>query len=458
MIRFCLVAAVGWMSAAQATTSDSREWFALAVNGVRTGYALEERTIDKNTVVEHALTTIVVRELGQRARIEYDATLRTDARGTPLSFDYRKEIGVDREQWRGVFENGGLVIRQRDGIQSKEVHLAIPDGAILSPLRRAQIAAAGDKTTLTVFDPQHKAFATIEVSRVDANRVRVQFAGNSLEQIGFDAQGRIERVESRFMGQPLTWTLCARECDARVAEPMDAIGSLVVRSPVHIPDWYRHRAIRYVVSRTDDRAADAVETFEQDVVRDGSRAVVTVCDDCGHESAATPADVARFLQPNAWVRSDDAQIRRIARGAVGGSNVRESMRSLTKFVAMAMRGTNDFLGYADAVTALRTGSGDCTEFAVLLAALARARDIPARIAVGLAYSDRFSGRKDVFSPHMWVQVWDGARWTSYDAALEGFDSTHIALAISDGDPASVSAQFAALPALRVEKAGVVRTP
>ena len=239
---------------------------------------------------------------------------------------------------------------------------------------------------------------------------------------------------------------------------MDAIGALLVRSPVRIPDWYRHRSIRYVISRTDGRAPDAAETFEQDVVRDGVRAVLTVCDDCGHESAATPADIARFLRPNAWVRSDDAQIRHIALGAAGGSNVRESMRSLTKFVARTMRGNNDFIGYADAVTALKTGSGDCTELAVLLAALARARGIPAGIAVGLAYSDRFSGRKYVFSPHMWVQVWDGSRWTSYDAALDGFDATHIALAIGDGDPASVSPAFAALSQLRIEKAGVLRTP
>ena len=391
--------------------------------------------MDHGSVVERAATTIVVRELGRRARIEYDATLRSDTSGRPLSFDYRQETGTDRQQWHGEFSDGQLVIRQRDGTTWKTIRVDVPQDAVMSPLLKQRSMARA------VFDPQRKTFTTS-----DADNVRL------------DVDGHVVEAESHLFGRLLAWKPCRRDCDVRIAEPMDAIGSLLVRSPVRIPDWYRHRSLRYVITRTDGRTPDAAETFEQNVVRDGERVVLTVCSDCGRESSATPADIERFLRPNAWVRSDDSQIRRIALQAVGGSNVRESMRSLTGFVKLAMRGNNDFIGYADAVTALKSGSGDCTEFAVLLAALARARGIPARIAVGLAYSDRFSGRKDVFSPHMWVQVWDGSRWTSYDAALDGFDSTHIALAIGDGDPASVSPAFAALSLLRIEKAGVLREP
>jgi hypothetical protein len=455
MIRHIVAAAIGWTSAAHAATDEAWTWFTLTADGVRTGYAFEERRVEKNGIVERASTTVFVRQLGHRARIEYDATLHLDSTGRPLTFDYRQQAGTGSEEWHGVFDGGQLVIRQRDGLQWKESRFAVPDDAIVSPLWQTRIAAPQGRA---VFDPKQKAFTIIAIEHADDALVRVRIGGDVARQIRLDAQGHILEAESLFLGKPITWTPCSKDCDARVAEPMDAIGSLIVRSPVRIPDGYRHRTIRYVLSRADGLAPDAVETAEQDVVRDGARAVVTVCQACGHESVPTPADIERFLKPNAWVRSDDAQIRHIARGATGGSNVHQSMISLTKFVALAMHGSNDFIGYADAVTALRTGSGDCTEFAVLLAALARARGIPARIAVGLAYSDRFSGRKDVFSPHMWVQAWDGQRWTSYDAALEGFDSMHIALGIGDGDPSSVSAQFAALPRLRIEKAGVVRDP
>jgi hypothetical protein len=121
-----------------------------------------------------------------------------------------------------------------------------------------------------------------------------------------------------------------------------------------------------------------------------------------------------------------------------------------------MSGPISYLGYADAVEALHTGSGDCTEYAVLLAALARAQGIPTRVVAGLVYSSRFTGKKDVFNPHMWVQAWDGARWRSYDAALMGFDATHIVLSVGDGTPQQYEAAMRAISALRLEKAGVLK--
>jgi hypothetical protein len=121
-----------------------------------------------------------------------------------------------------------------------------------------------------------------------------------------------------------------------------------------------------------------------------------------------------------------------------------------------MEGRVNALGYVDAAQALRDRDGDCTEYAVLLAAAMRARGIPARIAVGMVYSSRFAGRRDVFAPHSWVQAWDGTRWRSYDAALEGFDATHVALAVGTGDPAEVDAQFAQLAQLEIVKLGLVR--
>lgn len=454
---FLAVAISGSAAATAAPTENTHEAFTLSVNGIRTGYAREERLVDGNGIVERASTTVVVRELGHRAHIERALTLHEKADGTPSSLDYRFDSGTDRDEWHAVVDGDRIIIHWREGTHSKETRVEIPRNAVLSP-RRAALLDRAEAPTFSILDPARRAFVDTAVSRDGADRAKVAFAGRVSEEIRFDANRHIVRIDSTLFGQPLAWTPCERDCEVRVAAPLDVIGGLVVRSPVRIPDWYKHRSIRYVISRTDGRAPDAVETAEQTVVRDGERAIVTICDDCGHELPPAAADLERFLKPNAWVRSDDAQIRRIARGALGGANVKESMRSLAQFVRLAMRGNNDFLGYADAVTALRTGSGDCTEFAVLLAALARARGIPARVAVGLAYSDRFSGRKDVFSPHMWVQAWDGARWTSYDAALEGFDSTHIALAIGDGDPGMVSAQFSALPTLRIDKAGVVRSP
>ena len=132
------------------------------------------------------------------------------------------------------------------------------------------------------------------------------------------------------------------------------------------------------------------------------------------------------------------------------------MLHLVDAVRYHMTGPVDYLGYASAEEALRTRSGDCTEYAVLLAALARARNIPARVSYGLVYADRFSGKKDVFSPHAWVQAWTGTRWESYDAGIGEFDATHLALGIGRGDPRDPENDAGSPAELRIEKLGLVK--
>jgi hypothetical protein len=117
------------------------------------------------------------------------------------------------------------------------------------------------------------------------------------------------------------------------------------------------------------------------------------------------------------------------------------MQRLTEFVRGHMTAREiDMLGYGSAVEAYASRRGDCTEYAVLLAAMGRAADVPTRIVSGLVYSRQFEGQRHVFVPHAWVQAWTGSGWESFDAALGHFDSTHLAFAASyDGNPAQLFA-------------------
>src|SRR6185295_15628929 len=68
-----------------------------------------------------------------------------------------------------------------------------------------------------------------------------------------------------------------------------------------------------------------------------------------------------------------------ARRHSGAGSTDQIMRQLVDGVREYMTGDVDYVGYASAREALRTRAGDCTEFAVLLAAAARSRGIPARV-------------------------------------------------------------------------------
>lgn len=112
---------------------------------------------------------------------------------------------------------------------------------------------------------------------------------------------------------------------------------------------------------------------------------------------------------------------------------------------MISRGTGlmpriDFSGHFSALDTIERGAGDCTESAVLLAALARAAGIPALVVNGLVYSrEQYHGVSNAFMPHSWTLAYVDGAWRSYDMALGEFDATHIALTIGDGSARSVGA-------------------
>ena len=103
-------------------------------------------------------------------------------------------------------------------------------------------------------------------------------------------------------------------------------------------------------------------------------------------------------------------------------------------------GEIDFAGHFSASETLDRRRGDCTEAAVLLAAFGRAAGIPTRTASGYVYSrERYHGLSNVFLPHSWTLAYVDGKWRSFDAALNEFDTTHIAVTIGDGDLRSMAA-------------------
>ena len=82
--------------------------------------------------------------------------------------------------------------------------------------------------------------------------------------------------------------------------------------------------------------------------------------------------------------------------------------------------------------------GDCSEAAVLTAAMCRAIGIPAKVAAGVAYVEDFAGIQG-FGAHAWVEAYVGGKWVGLDAAFKGtgrggYDAGHIAMAIGNGNP------------------------
>jgi hypothetical protein len=150
----------------------------------------------------------------------------------------------------------------------------------------------------------------------------------------------------------------------------------------------------------------------------------------------TPPPVEADSAPNNFIQSDDAVIKQMAAHvAASETDPWQLACALEKFVQGAVHDKNFSTAFATAAEVARSQEGDCTEHAVLLAALCRARKIPARCAFGLVYYPPEKG----FAYHMWNEVWINDRWIPLDPTLGlgGIGADHIKLGdsnLSGGSP------------------------
>ncbi len=117
-----------------------------------------------------------------------------------------------------------------------------------------------------------------------------------------------------------------------------------------------------------------------------------------------------FLEPDRYIQSTNERIRAVADSVreASGLDGWELAQELSLWVNAYITGKNYGQGFASAIEVLETRAGDCTEHSVLLTALLRAAEIPARPAVGVVY------QKGYFYGHMWAEAYDGY-WRSLDA-------------------------------------------
>jgi hypothetical protein len=160
--------------------------------------------------------------------------------------------------------------------------------------------------------------------------------------------------------------------------------------------------------------------------------------------SAPPTDADR--QPNGLIQSDDPRVTKLA--AEAASNEKDPWKlavALERFVHEKITAKNFSQAFATAADVAERLEGDCTEHAVLLAALARARGIPARVAMGLVYMPNDPG----FAYHMWTEVYIKDRWIPLDATLGqgGIAADHLKLAESNLQGASAYTSF--LPVAQV---------
>jgi transglutaminase-like putative cysteine protease len=130
-------------------------------------------------------------------------------------------------------------------------------------------------------------------------------------------------------------------------------------------------------------------------------------------------DLKPYLVDEPFLEKDDPKIAAAA-AKLSGADETETVKRVYDFVMDRMTHTGDDLSTdgGDAVKALTTGKGDCTEYADLMVALCRAKGLPARHVIGLIDQAPDMPR------HSWAEVYLRRHgWVPFDPTADDCSKT-----------------------------------
>jgi hypothetical protein len=302
------------------------------------------------------------------------------------------------------------------------------------------------------YEPTHMPGGDYDLLRIDT--VTRFSDGQKMEGVVWtNRAGDALKTRSEAMGME-TYRVSEAEALAKSDAPgVDLLGKTSVPVTLPIPNAHRSNRVRYRVRLEGGDPSSVFVTGATQKVEsiDPHTAEVTVYairagkpGGNPQEPADSPTDADR--RPTSMIQSDDPQVVAEAKEAAAGeTDPWRVAAALERYVHRIIAKKDYSQTFATAAEVAKSHEGDCTEHAVFLAALARARGIPARVAIGLVYVEA----AHAFGFHMWTEVWIDDRWIPLDGtlALGGIGAAHLKIAQSSLDGTGAFSAF--LPVAQV---------
>jgi hypothetical protein len=471
-----------------AFAAEENEYFAVFMQGKKVGHAIHTRRVAGGKVVTSEDVSITISRVGIPVTVKMTETSIETTDGKPLGFESVQLLGAMTMKVAGTISAQGLIEMTNTSLgMTKKSTMPWPKGAVMSEGLRLLTLEKGLKPgleyTVKLFNAGIMQALEAKVSvgpKKDVDLlgriVKLTEVSNTLAMPGAGQMSSISYVDDEMRSLKSTMAVaglnvemiaCAKEFALGDNDVLDLIGSMFVDSPVSLGDPRSAAAITYwiapnpgaefVVPTTDNQTAERLADGKIKLV------VRPVKESRGGTFPYKGNDpkLLEAVRPTRFLQSDSEAIVALARKAVGTTDdAGEAVRRIEAFVADYIDDKSLSVGYASAAEVLESRQGDCSEFAVLTAALCRAVGIPAQVVVGVAYVEGFAGR-DGFGGHAWTQAYVAGKWVGLDAAFKGsgrggHEAGHIALAVGNGEPADFFNMASALGAFKIEKATIER--
>eukprot|EP00039_Didymoeca_costata_P012890 m.188232 g.188232 ORF g.188232 m.188232 type:complete len:544 (+) comp15615_c0_seq2:123-1754(+) len=467
--------------------TESNLWYSLRIGGATAGVLQTAMAVNKKTGHYRSSENmnLTIQRGEDKVRLSFVTEMEEDSKGHVLSAGYTQTMAQDTVEMSYTFTDDKVKVRsvQAGTVRNSDAPAVSKDHLGKAAIKRKVLAAVQEDTdTIT--------YGTIK-PELGADIVNVQSTRLGQAMVDTGAGGvQTYTWETVVVGMPLkvkewidingdvlkmhidagtglieaeisTQEQAINKAKNEKASPelVDSTNVILSAPNPKLHSWSGAKRARYVVHSKsgDNDSLDLPAQGYQQVKRRSDGGVYVVVD---LQTASPASDEDKndreHIEPSAMVDSADPLVRGIAEKALQESGQHTSLNTAAETEALDSRevyqraqilrqGVQRHIkkfdlatGYASASETARRASGDCSEHAVLLAALLRADGIPSRVCSGLVYTERqvpntegHCDKDDLgcqknqamytvrgsFAWHAWTQAIIGGKWVDLDATL-----------------------------------------
>ncbi len=433
-------------------------WQVIYIGEQRVGYQHGRQLIEtrdkKPVVVSHSESHFRIKRFGQELNISTSLRTEETMAGDLLKFAFelnnpptqatRSEGEIKERELELTSTVAGRTSTRRVPWENDAKSPAYPERLLREePMKR------GDTRSTKIYMPEFGKFSKLThatdelrpVKLLDGKEqslllIKVQYSAipenNSRQYV--NARGETLLVENDMLG------LTARAFDVSRDVALQAIAgaeldlalNTLVRIDPPLRDAHRKKKISYrITGDTESPEKSFVAGGTQTVKRltDKSIEVSVLSQPIPPVNSRSKATEPQFLAATRFLQVNDPAVRQHADRAAGGETDPSRIATrLEKYVHEKLTKKNFSTAMASAAEVAERMEGDCTEHAVLLAALLRAKKVPSRVAAGLVYVESLNA----FGGHMWTEAYLAGEWIPLDATLGrgGIGAAHLKMAES----------------------------
>lgn len=437
-----VVACGGKQAFKETAIKPGEDWMGIYIKDQKIGYIYSREEVRNGNYTFMQKSTMKLEMLGSIETFATTLKATTDASLDLKEFSFDIASRQTSFYAEGKRQGDKILISVETAGRKEKREVALKGPVLITPALGhwvlAQSPKPGDNLKVDVFDPTLLKTVPVTVKMLSIDTI--DFGGgkkittthfetrmmNLTSEVWLDSTG----VSVKELQQPGIVMIResrdkALEIESNI-EKLDLLSFFAVRpdSSITSPRTIRELKIKVEGIGSEDSLSLVSPTQAVTRVNNVVELTITSPDTSGLKRTTIPmSEPAEFLSSSVYIQTDDREIKETSYRIIGSeTDALSASRKLVDWVYKNLR-KRATASVPSAVEVLHTQEGDCNEHAILLAALARAAGIPAKINVGLVYLE------GAFYYHAWNSLYIGGTWLPVDATFGQIpaDPTHIQL-------------------------------